>query len=293
MKRPLAAVTAAALLAASFPAAPLDIGGLINKAIDTGTKLKEANREFSQDEEVQLGDNIAATLLGGWPLSKDANLQRYVNRVGRWVAMHSDRPDLPWTFGVIDARTVNAFAMPGGTILVSRGLIDRLANESELAGALAHEIAHVVLKHQLSAIRSSANADVWASVGQQAAGERISRSGGGYIAHVGEGALANLAIDSVKNGVFLRPLDRSMEYQADRMGVILATRAGYDPYGLPGVLEVLGTMQGDGSGVDIMETHPAPSDRLAELEKLMPAVEGYANQPRLEGRFLQVVGRAK
>jgi predicted Zn-dependent protease len=84
-----------------------------------------------------------------------------------------------------------------------------------------------------------------------------------------------------------------MEYDADRMGVILATRAGYDPYGLPGVLEVLGTMTGDGSGIDIMATHPAPSDRLAELEKVMPAVEGYSNQPRLEGRFLKVVGRAK
>jgi predicted Zn-dependent protease len=212
--------------------------------------------------------------------------------VGRWVALHSDRPDLPWTFGVIDAPTVNAFAMPGGTILVSKGLIDQLQNESELAGALAHEIAHVVLKHQLSAIRSSANADVFASIGRDVAADRLARSGS-PVAQIGSGPLASLAADVVKNGVFLRPLDRSMEYEADRMGVILATRAGYDPYGLAGVLEVLGTMKGDGTGIDIMETHPAPSDRLAELEKVMPAVDGYANQPRLEGRFLKVVGRAK
>jgi predicted Zn-dependent protease len=290
MKRILAAAVLAAL---AQPVLALDLGGLIGKAIDTGVKLREANRDFSQDEEIQLGDNIAATLLGGWPLAKDANLQRYVNRVGRWVALHSDRPDLPWTFGVIEAPTVNAFAAPGGTILVSRGLVNKLASEAELAGALAHEIAHVVMKHQLAAIRSSANADVFASVGQQAASERIGRGGGNYLAKVGEGALANLAIDSVKNGVFLRPLDRSMEYDADRMGVILATRAGYDPYGLPGVLQVLGEEKGDGTGIDILETHPAPSDRLAELEKLMPAVDSYSNQPRLEGRFLQVVGRRK
>jgi predicted Zn-dependent protease len=126
------------------------------------------------------------------------------------------------------------------------------------------------------------------------AADRIaSAGGGGAVRQVAAGPLANLAADAIKNGVFLRPLDRSMEYQADRMGVILATRAGYDPYGLAGVLQVLGTLQGDGSGIDLMETHPAPSDRLAELEKLMPAVDGYANQPRLEGRFLQVVGRAK
>jgi predicted Zn-dependent protease len=291
MKRALA-IALVSSLAFAAPAGAFDIGGIINKAIDTGTKLKDANRDFTQDEEIQLGDNIAATLLGGWPLSKDANLQRYVNRVGRWVALHSDRPDLPWTFGVIDAPTVNAFAMPGGTILVSKGLIDQLQNESELAGALAHEIAHVVLKHQLSAIRSSANADVFASIGRDVAADRLARSGS-PVAQIGSGPLASLAADVVKNGVFLRPLDRSMEYEADRMGVILATRAGYDPYGLAGVLEVLGTMKGDGTGIDIMETHPAPSDRLAELEKVMPAVDGYANQPRLEGRFLKVVGRAK
>jgi predicted Zn-dependent protease len=293
MKRSLA-IALVAFAAASLPAAAIDFGGLIGKAIDAGTKLKDANRDFTQDEEIQLGDGIAATMLGAYPLSKDANLQRYVNRVGRWVALHSDRPDLPWTFGVIEAPTVNAFAMPGGTILVSKGLVDRLGSESELAGALAHEIAHVVLKHQLAAIRSSANADVWASIGSDVAADRIANTGGGgVVRQVASGPIANLAADAIKNGVFLRPLDRSMEYDADRMGVILATRAGYDPYGLPGVLEVLGTMTGDGSGIDIMATHPAPSDRLAELEKVMPAVEGYSNQPRLEGRFLKVVGRAK
>lgn len=291
--RRIVAIAALALLAA--PAwAQLDIGRLIDygrKAVDAGTKLKEANRDFTQDEEVQLGEGITATMLGAAPLSRDANLQRYVNRVGRWVALHSDRPDLPWTFGVIDTRTVNAFAMPGGTILVSKGLIDQLASESELAGALAHEVAHVVLKHQLAAIQASMSSDVWSDVAKDAAGEAINRRGGDLFGL--KSKVANLGIDSVKNGIFLRPLDRSMEYEADRMGVILATRAGYDPYGLPGVLEVLGTMKGDGSGIDIMATHPAPSDRLAELEKLMPAVEGYANQPRLEGRFLQVVGRAR
>jgi predicted Zn-dependent protease len=289
MKRTLA-IVAVSLCALAAPAWAFDIGGLVNKAIDAGSKLKDANRDFTQNEEVALGDNIAAMMLGAAPLSKDANLQRYVNRVGRWVALHSDRPDLPWTFGVIDTQTVNAFAMPGGTILVSKGLVDKLGSESELAGALGHEIAHVVLKHQLAAIKSSANADVWASIGQGVAADRIARSGN-PLAQIGSGPIAGLAADVIKNGVFLRPLDRSMEYQADRLGVILATRAGYDPYGLPGVLEVLGTVKGDGTGTDIMETHPAPSDRLAELEKVMPAVEGYASQPRLEGRFLKVVGR--
>jgi len=292
MKR--AMILAAGLACATPAFAQLDFGRLIDygrKAVDAGGKLKEANREFSQDDEIQLGDGIAATLLGASPLVKDAGLQRYVNRVGRWIALHSDRPDLPWTFGVIETKTVNAFAMPGGTVLVSRGLLDQLASESELAGALAHEIAHVVRRHQLAAIQSSTNSEVWSSIGKDVAGEAIARRGGDTFGL--KSKAAGLGIDAVKNGAFLRPLDRSMEYEADRLGVILATRAGYDPYGLPGVLQVLGTLKGDGSGVDIMATHPAPSDRLSELEKVMPAVEGYANQPRLEGRFRQVVGSAK
>ena len=97
MKR---AILLAASLAFSVTAsAQLDVGRLIDfgrKAVDAGGKLKDANREFSQEDEIQLGDGIAATLLGASPHTKDANQQRYVNRVGRRVALHSDRPDLPW-----------------------------------------------------------------------------------------------------------------------------------------------------------------------------------------------------
>lgn len=165
-----------AILALALPAhAQFDFGRIINKTIESGKKLQEANKEFSVEEEVQLGNGITASVLGASKLATDQNLQRYVNRVGKWLAMHSDRPDLPWTFGVIDTETINAFAMPGGTILMSTGLVKRLTSESELAGALAHEIAHVVKKHQLAAIQSSLNSDVMASIGKEAAGQAISR----------------------------------------------------------------------------------------------------------------------
>jgi predicted Zn-dependent protease len=209
MKRAIA--LAASVLCIMPVLAQFDVGRLIDygrKAVDAGSKLKDANREFSQDDEIQLGDGIAATLLGASPLAKDASLQRYVNRVGRWVALHSDRPDLPWTFGVIETQTVNAFAMPGGTILVSRGLVNQLGSESELAGALAHEIAHVVKRHQLAAIQSSTNSEVWSSIGKDVASEAISRRGGDAFGL--KSKAAGLGIDAVKNGVFLRPLDRSI-----------------------------------------------------------------------------------
>jgi predicted Zn-dependent protease len=284
-----AVVLAPLLLALAAPAAAqFDIGRIINKTIDTTRKFQEANKEFTQEQEIEMGNGITASILGAVKLHPDANLQRYVNRVGKWVAMHSARADLPWHFGVIEGDSINAFAMPGGTVLVSVGLIRRLGSEAELAAVLGHEIAHVVLKHQLAAIQSSLNSDAWAGIGKDLAGEAISRRGGGDAFGL-KSAAANIGVDALKNGVFLRPLDRGMEYEADRLGVVLAARSGYDPYGLPGVLQMLGQQKGDGSGADIFSTHPAPSDRLGELEKFVPTVGGSGGQS-VEARFRQVAG---
>jgi predicted Zn-dependent protease len=268
-----------------------------SKIIDTGKKLTEANKDFTQEEEVQLGAGITAGVLGGAPPLKDANVQRYVNRVGKWVALHSERPDLPWTFAVIEGETVNAFAMPGGYVVISAGLLARLHSEAELAGALAHEIAHVVRKHQLAAIQSSLTSGALADVGKDLASSEIARRGGGGVggAVVTElkSRAAGIGIEALKNGVFLRPLDRGMEYEADGMAVVLAARAGYDPYGLVGVLQMLEGLRSDGSGIDIMSTHPAPTDRIAELERAMPRLDRYASQPQLEARFRQVIAPAR
>ena len=296
MKRLLLAL----LLAASAPAMAqlFDLGRALDigrKAVETGQKLSEANREFSTEEEVALGEGITAGFLGAARLHPDANLQRYVNRVGKWLALHSERADLPWTFGVIDTETINAFAMPGGSIVVSHGLLKRLGSEAELAGVLAHEIAHVVKKHQLSAIQSSMNTNVFAEIGKEAAGQAIGRRGGSALTQQAKNVLADAGIDALRNGVFLRPLDRSMEYEADRMGVVIAARGGYDPFGLVAVLQMLAQAKGDDAGgISVFETHPGPGDRIAELERFMPSVlEKYASQPQNEARFRQAVGAAK
>jgi beta-barrel assembly-enhancing protease len=287
MGRILALVLGCAALQAN---AQFDFGRIINKTIETTKKFQEANKEFSVEDEIQLGHGVTAGVLGATALHGDQNLQRYVNRVGKWLAMHSERADLPWSFGVMDTETINAFAMPGGSVLVSHGLVKRLANESELAAVLAHEIAHVVKKHQLAAIQSTLNSDVWASLGKDAAGQAIGRRGGDAFGL--KNAAAGAGVEAVKSGVFLRPLDRGMEYEADRLGVVIATRSGYDPYGLVAVLQMLAQAKGDGSGAAIFDTHPAASDRIAELERFMAAtVERYASQPQVEGRFKQVVGR--
>ena len=282
----------AVLALAAFGAqAQFDLGRILDTAKKLGTaaeSAKTATKEFTQDEEIQLGEGVSAGLLGAMPLQADERLQRYVNHVGRWIASQSERSDLPWSFGVIDTESINAFAMPGGTVMISHGLVKRLKSESELAGVLAHEIAHVVRKHQLKAIQSNAGSDFLAAVGKEVAADRIGRRGGDAFGLKNQ--LAQSGIDLVKNGVFLRPLDRSLEYEADRVGVVLAARAGYDPYGLVAVLQMLQSMKPD-DGFSVFTTHPVPADRIAELEKIVPTVlEKYAGQSQVEGRFRQSVG---
>lgn len=291
------AVFAAMLLAAAIPAhAQLDFGRILDlgkKAVEVGEKVQEATKEYTVEEEVALGEGITAGFLGATRLHPDERLQRYVNRIGRWLALHTERTDLPWTFGVIDTDAINAFAMPGGTVIVSHGLVKRLASESELAGVLAHEIAHVLKKHQLSAIKSDAGWSAAATGAKAYAADRIGRSGGDVLGLKTQ--LANAGVDLVKDGLFLRPLDRGMEYEADRVGVVIATRGGYDPYGIVAVLSMLAQVKPEEAGASItFSTHPSPSDRLAELEKVVPtALEKYAAQPQVEGRFRQQALGAK
>ena len=284
-------VTAIALAFAAGPALAIDFG----KIIDIGRQAVQqpSAKEFTQEDEIALGEAATASFLGASPLHHDASLQRYVNRVGKWVALHSDRADLPWTFSVIDTETINAFALPGGSIIVSSGLLKRLGNESELAGVLAHEIAHVVKRHQLKAIQSGMQADFWKNVGTSVAADRVKIGGGAVGSTVGNMAkpyILDAAGNLIKDGFFLRPLDRGLETEADQLAIVLATRAGYDPYGLVGALQMLAQYKGGGDAASVFSTHPSATDRIAELEKFVPTMEAYTKQPQLlEARFKQNV----
>lgn len=205
----------------------------------------------SNEEEVQLGREITGNLLGASPLVKDDALQKYVNQVGRWVASQSERADLPWRFGVIESEAINAFAAPGGYIVLTRGLYRKLENEAQLAGVLAHEIGHVVKKHHLKVIQKQQ----MLSIGAGLLGEKVSKGNQTLDKVIGNGA-----------EIMARGLDKNAEYEADRDGVTLATRAGYDSYGLPEVLQAISaTSTNDGSLALLYKTHPHPDERLAKL----------------------------
>jgi beta-barrel assembly-enhancing protease len=266
-----------------------DPGGRLQTIAQAAQAVTTATKDTSEAEEIQIGQEVAMSLLGAAPLVKNDRLQRYVNQVGRWVASQSERPDLPWQFGVIDNENVNAFAAPGGAIFITNGLLKKMQSESELAGVLAHEIVHVVEKHHLNAMRSGGWADL-AKIGLQAGiDNKLGRSGAGQVARAA--GLGEMGAELIKQGFFVKPLDRGLEEESDRKGVILAARAGYDPYGLVTVLQVLqGQATDDPFMALLFKTHPSPSERIDSLEKLADTLDKYRSQDQGRDRFAAATG---
>ena len=233
------------------------------KNVDTskiGSMLGNATkavREPDEKEEIAVGQEFAATLLGAKPLVRDEALQRYVNTLGRWLALQTERPDLPWTFGVLDDNGFNAFAAPGGYIFVTKGLVSRMQNESELAGVLAHEIGHVLKKHHLRAVKKNS--------GMAFAGDLF-----GTLTDNKGNEEAKAALMNISKKLYAKGLDKEDEFEADRLGVVIAARAGYDAYGLPAVLQMLEAQSaGDNNFSLLFKTHPAPSARIQMLDLVM------------------------
>lgn len=262
-----------------------DVQNLVTKV----QKASEGQRDLTEAEEVALGEGIASNMLGAAPLLQDKKVQRYVNQVGLWLAMQTERADLPWHFAVLDDNEFNAFAAPGGYVFITRGLLLSMRNEAELAGVLAHEIAHVVRKHHLQALKKmaakSSMGDFFGPVLTQLPTATKNPQ------------LTPLLTKAINAGteIYTRGLDKDDEYEADRMGVVIAARAGYDPYGLPAVLQSLQTVNPNYAGLALMfKTHPSFASRLDLLAQVMDKpFDAYENQPNVMARFKSQVAMPK
>jgi predicted Zn-dependent protease len=265
----------------ALPAAAFDFGNLQDtlKTIQhVQGEVKQATEDVPEPKEIEMGGGIASNLLGAAPLLQNHAVQKYVNDVGRWLALQTERPDLPWKFGVLDDDDINAFAAPGGYVFITKGLLSHMKSEAELAGVLAHEISHVLRKHHLNAIKKGARTGLMAEF----AGEAMKSQGSNP---------AFLKLVNAGTELYARGLDKNDEFEADRMGVVIATRAGYDPYGLPAVLQTLQSLNAQDSKLALMfKTHPALADRLSLLDRLMTGrFDGFENQPDLASRFMSVM----
>jgi len=247
------------------------------KARKNKKKIDKARGKVSTEEEIEVGGNLISGLLGAAPLVDNSRLQHYVNDVGFWIAAQSRRKDLPWSFGVIDSEGINAFAAPGGYIVVTLGLFNLLENEAQLAGVLAHEISHVVSKHHLKALQKTMKREFWSDLTIKSVDDTGDRE-----------KLNQLINAGVK--LYTTGLDRKYEYDADLRGVVLAARAGYDPYALLDVLTTIDSINPASEALTVMmNTHPPTHERLGKLAAKMDGrMDSFATGQTNPARFRQL-----
>lgn len=233
------------------------------KAISIAKKTGEAIRPMSEEEEYYLGRAVAAMILGRYQLYSNNSLEHYLNLVGNTVVMSSDRPYTygGYHFAILDTDEINAFACPGGIIFITLGMLKNLRDEEELAGVLAHEVAHVSLRHGVSAIKASRWADVVMIIGTEAA-RRYSPSEVGRLLTLFEGSIEDVFKTIVVNGY-----GRDQEMAADTEGITYLYRAGYDPEGLYTFLNRL--MVSSKSSGGILKTHPGTGERIDNVNKII------------------------
>ena len=240
-----------------------------------GVGVVQAMEPIGEEEEITLGEAVAVEAFSrfGGEYSNPA-WTRYINLVGKTVAEVSDRPTLNYHFAILNSQEQNAFAAPGGYIFITVGLLKTLNNEAELAGVLAHEIAHVTQKHMLDAIRRGS---LMGSVSELT-----------LTAMKQDPAMFSSVIDEMTDLLFTKGLDKDKEFEADVVGVEYAYRAGYNPQGLEDYLQTLAKEEGHVES-KFFTTHPSTTERVSKIDTLLKDYSDIKNLPFLTERFQQYV----
>lgn len=238
---------------------------------------------MSEQQEISIGQQSAPEFLQsyGGPIPSP-EIRAYVSDLGMRLASQSERAELPWEFHVVDSPVINAFALPGGKVFMSRGLLSKMTNEAQLAGVLGHEIAHVTAQH----------------IGQQmsrAAGVQVL---GAVLGTIGDQSdtqwMQVLGVGSTVGGsLYLLKFGRDQETEADILGLRYMTRLGYNPAAQLQVMDILKAASGGGGGVEFLATHPAPQTRIdrieAHIRKEYPDFEDVAQYAFHADRFQREV----
>ena len=219
---------------------------------------------MSEEQEIATGQQSDVEVRREMGLYGDRNLQDYVTDVGMKLARVSERPNLPWHFTIVDVPAINAFALPGGYIYITRGIMPFLDSAAQMAGVLGHEIGHVTARHAAEQYSKSTGASLGVLLGSIFAGPAA-----GSIAELGQSGV----------GLLLLKYSRDDEAQADGLGVRYLARAGWDPAGIPQMLTTLGRVEeaSDNKGVpNWLLTHPAPEDRVQRVQAAVQQAEAGA-----------------
>lgn len=227
-------------------------------SINPATGKRQFN-PLSEGREISLGDEAAPKFLKdyGGPIPSPA-IRKYVSGLGHRLAAVSERPKLPWEFHVVDSQVINAFALPGGKVFISRGLLAKLENEAMLAGVLGHEIGHVTAQH------------VGQRLGQALVVQGIATGLGVAGQQTDKDLLRVLGVGAQVGGTaYLLKYGRDHEDQADKLGIRYMTKLDYNPVGQLMVMQVLKRASGGSSQWEMLSTHPRPKKRLARVRRLI------------------------
>ena len=233
---------------------------LSNCSINPATGQRQVSL-IGERREIQMGREADPDIIASMGLYPDTEVQQYVSQLGKRLAAASERPDLPWTFRVVDDPTVNAFAVPGGFIYVTRGLMSHLTSEAQLVGVLGHEIGHVTARHSVNDMSKQQLAQIGLGLGMVFAPR---------LQGLGELASAGLQV------LFLK-YSRDHENQADELGVRYMRRTNYEPREMADVMTMLDrTSQRSpesGKVPEWLATHPSPPNRVANILQLASTSE--------------------
>lgn len=235
---------------------PLFAATLAACAMNPATGKKQVSL-MSESQEVAMGQQMDPEVRREMGVYDDAALQRYVESVGSRLARLSERPELPWHFTVVDAPAVNAFALPGGYIYITRGILPFLNDEAQLAGVLGHEIGHVTARHSAQQYTKATGATIGLTL----------------LSIFVPQAQAVQGLTEQALGVLFLKYGRDDELQADRLGVRYTAAANWNPAGVAGMLTSLQRLdQASGSRKGVpnwLSTHPAPADRVQKIEPVI------------------------
>ncbi len=235
-------------------------GGLA--VLACATNPATGSKEFmlvSESQEIAMGQQTFQASMQNYGVVQDSALQAYVAGIGHRMAAVSERPQLPWAFAVLDDPVINAFAAPGGFVMVTRGLLTHMGNEAELASVLGHEIGHVTARHTAQAITRQQVAQV-GLVGASIVKPELA----GVIQAAGQGL-----------GLLFMKFGRDQESQSDMLGFRYMMRTNYDPREADNVFETFSRMEAMSGGdrlPDWQSTHPAPEDRVAKARARLDTV---------------------
>jgi predicted Zn-dependent protease len=278
----LALMTATCLLTTGFSFS--DITSDRISAITSSVKsIAKASRPLSEDEEYYVGRAVAARLTSTYPLYNNNKLTDYLNQIGQAIVLHTESPTTfgGYHFALLDSREINAFACPGGIILITRGMLDSVKNEDELAAVLAHEVAHVIHRDGIAAIKSSRWSEALLVVGSNAAKEFGPKDTAKLV------SLFEGSIDDVVKTLVVNGYGRDQEKSADTAALSYLTEAGYDPKGLVGYLSRL-EQAGQGSKGGILSTHPGTAERLENIGQVKSPSTNTSTMPQRSKRFAEI-----